>query len=145
MRQGNGGEQVMYLLVSEGVLPHTPSMYRHLSSHLDQARREGRFPDLIDPLREVHVPPAWPEVAAFLREAVDWFAPDRTEGQHPVYVAAEKDTLRQMFTTWLAALWSRWRRCPPPPPTTPARPGRRWRSPPSSTTPRDATTAPTAP
>ncbi|MER5375936.1 hypothetical protein [Streptomyces sp. NPDC002553] len=33
---------------------------------------------------------------------MDWFAPDRTEGQHPVYVAAEKDTLRQMFTTWLA-------------------------------------------
>ncbi|MGW1601412.1 hypothetical protein [Streptomyces eurythermus] len=55
-----------------------------------------------DPLREVHVPPAWPYAAAFLREAVDWFALDRTEGQRPVYVAAEKDTLRQMFTTWLA-------------------------------------------
>jgi hypothetical protein len=91
----------MYRLVSEGVLPHTASMYRHLSSHLAQARREGRFPDLIDTLREVHVPPAWPDAAAFLREAVDWFALDRTEGQHPVYVAAEKDTLRQMFTTWL--------------------------------------------
>ncbi|MER5375935.1 hypothetical protein [Streptomyces sp. NPDC002553] len=41
MRQGNGGEQVKYRLVSEGVLPHTPSMYRHLSSHLAQARREA--------------------------------------------------------------------------------------------------------
>ncbi|GGT76763.1 hypothetical protein GCM10010207_86790 [Streptomyces atratus] len=30
--------QVMYRLVSEGVLPHTPLMYRHLSSHLTQAR-----------------------------------------------------------------------------------------------------------
>ncbi len=94
--------QVMYRLVSEGMLPHTPSMYRHLSSHLAQARREGTFPDLIDTLREVHVPPAWPDVAAFLREAVDWFALDRTEGQHPVYVAAEKDTLRQLLTGWLA-------------------------------------------
>lgn len=33
--------------VSEGVLPHTPWMYRHLPSHLAQAR-EGDFPDLID-------------------------------------------------------------------------------------------------
>ncbi|MGW7658032.1 hypothetical protein ACWGMA_06345 [Streptomyces asiaticus] len=94
--------QVMYRLVSEGVLPHTPSMYRHLSSRLAQARREQRFPDLVDTLREVHVPPAWPDVSAFLHEAVDWFALDRTEGQRPVYVAAEKDTLRQVFTTWLA-------------------------------------------
>ncbi|MFI6730838.1 hypothetical protein NRF20_43295 [Streptomyces sp. R-74717] len=59
--------QVMYRLTSEGVLPHTPSMHRHLSSHLAQARREGRFPDLIDILREVHVPPAWPDAGAFLR------------------------------------------------------------------------------
>ncbi|MFF8960772.1 hypothetical protein [Streptomyces sp. NPDC014894] len=94
--------QVMYRLVSEGALPHTPSMYRHLSSHLAKARRENRFPDLIDTLREVHVPPAWPDATAFLREAVGWFGLDRTQGQQPVYVAAEKDTLRQMFTTWLA-------------------------------------------
>ncbi|MEU2872828.1 hypothetical protein ABZ769_27075 [Streptomyces olivoreticuli] len=33
--------QVMYRLASEGVLPHTPSMYRHLSSHLARARREA--------------------------------------------------------------------------------------------------------
>ncbi|MFF1649948.1 hypothetical protein [Streptomyces sp. NPDC058240] len=39
---------------------------------------------------------------ALLHEAADWFALDRTEGQRSVYVAAEKDTLRQMFTSWLA-------------------------------------------
>lgn len=95
--------QVMYRLVSAGVLPHTPSMYRRLSSRLAQARREGRFPDLVDTLREVHVPPAWPDAGAFLREAVDWFALDRTRGQkHALYVAAEKDTLRQLLTGWLA-------------------------------------------
>ncbi|MFI1067760.1 hypothetical protein ACH4TC_38505 [Streptomyces spororaveus] len=65
--------QVMYRLAAEGVLPHTPSMYRHLSSHLARARREDRFPDLIDTLREVHVPPAWPDAATFLRESVEWF------------------------------------------------------------------------
>ncbi|RSS85702.1 hypothetical protein EF919_37795, partial [Streptomyces sp. WAC02707] len=95
--------QVMYRLVSAGVLPHTPSMYRRLSSRLAQARREGRFPDLVDTLREVHVPPAWPDAGAFLHEAVDWFALDRTRGQeYALYVAAEKDTLRQLLTGWLA-------------------------------------------
>ncbi|MCX4598383.1 hypothetical protein OG819_55600 [Streptomyces sp. NBC_01549] len=46
---------MMYLLVSEGVLPHTPSMYRRRPSWLAQAHREGGFPDLVDTLREVHV------------------------------------------------------------------------------------------
>ncbi|MFJ1673160.1 hypothetical protein ACIOK4_43775 [Streptomyces bottropensis] len=95
--------QVMYRLVSEGVLAHTPSMYRRLSSRLAQARREGRFPDLVDTLREVHAPPAWPDAGAFLSEAVGWFGLDRTRGQKPaLYVAAEKDTLRQLLTGWLA-------------------------------------------
>ncbi|MFE3144251.1 hypothetical protein [Streptomyces scopuliridis] len=97
--------QVMYRLVSEGRLPNTPPMYRRLSSRLAQARREGRFPDLIDTLREVHVPPVWPDAGAFVGEVPDWFRLDRTRGQeHAVYVAAEKDTLRQLLTGWLADL-----------------------------------------
>ncbi|MGW0836579.1 hypothetical protein [Streptomyces prunicolor] len=95
--------QVMYRLASEGVLPHTPPMYRRLSSQLAKARREGRFPDLIDTLREVHVPAAWPDADTFVRGVPDWFRLDRTEGQeHALYVAAEKDTLRQLLTGWLA-------------------------------------------
>ncbi|MFD3720026.1 hypothetical protein [Streptomyces sp. NPDC058674] len=53
--------RVMHRLAAEGVLPHTPPMYRQLSAQLAQARREGGFPDLIDTVREVHVPPAWPD------------------------------------------------------------------------------------
>ncbi len=95
--------QVMYRLASEGTLPHTAPMYRRLSAQLAKARREGRFPDLIDTVREVHVPPAWTGAAAFLAEMPDWFRLDRTEGQeHALYVAAEKDTLRQQLTGWLA-------------------------------------------
>ncbi|GGV51065.1 hypothetical protein [Streptomyces spectabilis] len=94
--------QVMYRLVSEGVLPHTPPMYRRLSAQLAQARREGRFPDLIDTVCEVHVPPAWPDAGEFVRQMPDWFRLDRTEGQErALYVAAEKDTLRQQLTGWL--------------------------------------------
>ncbi|MFZ3562911.1 hypothetical protein ACOKM5_44050 [Streptomyces sp. BH097] len=94
--------QVMYRLVSEGVLPHTAPMYRRLSAQLAQARREGRFPDLIDTVRAVHVRPAWPDADAFVRQMPGWFRLDRTEGQkRALYVAAEKDTLRQQLTGWL--------------------------------------------
>ncbi|MEV6133074.1 hypothetical protein AB0M05_40850 [Streptomyces violaceusniger] len=94
--------QAYYRLVSAGLIPHTAPTYRRLSARLAQARREERFPDLIDPLREVHVPPAWPDAGAFLRTAPDWFALDRTAGQTAaLYVACEKDTLRAQLTGWL--------------------------------------------
>ncbi|GHG19408.1 hypothetical protein [Streptomyces hydrogenans] len=77
-------------------------MYRRLSSQLAQGRPEGRFPDLIDTVREDHVPPAWPDADAFVREMPDWFRLDRTAGQEQaLYFAAEKDTLRQQLTGWL--------------------------------------------
>ncbi|MER7810388.1 hypothetical protein [Streptomyces sp900116325] len=97
--------QVHYRLVAEGLIPNTPPTYRRLSSRLAQARRDGRFPDLIDTLRELHVPPAWADTRDFLGDVADWFALDRTAGQKAaLYVAAEKDTLRRMFTGWLADL-----------------------------------------
>ncbi|MFH8894384.1 hypothetical protein [Streptomyces sp. NPDC017949] len=92
----------MYRLAAEGVLPHTPSMCRRLSSQLAHARREGRFPDLIDTVREVHVPPVWTDADAFVREMPAWFRLDRTAGQeHALYGAAGKDSLRQQLTGWL--------------------------------------------
>ncbi|MET9432286.1 MULTISPECIES: hypothetical protein [unclassified Streptomyces] len=97
--------QVHYRLVAEGLIPNTAPTYRRLSSQLAQARRDGHFPDLIDTLREVHVPPAWTDASAFLVDVPGWFALDRTAGQRTaLYVAAEKDTLRRMFTEWLADL-----------------------------------------
>ncbi|MET7297948.1 hypothetical protein [Embleya sp. NPDC005575] len=105
MRQRNGGEQLWYRAISEHLVPNTPSMYRRLSSRLARARREGRFPDLVDTLREVHVPPAWTDNAAFLEQAPDWFRLDRSRGREvAVYVAAGKDSLRRMFSSWLADL-----------------------------------------
>ncbi|OEJ35324.1 hypothetical protein [Streptomyces subrutilus] len=59
--------QAYYRLVVEGLIPHTAPTYRRMSAHLAQARREERFPDLIDPLREVHVPPAWTDADALSR------------------------------------------------------------------------------
>ncbi|WP_395367032.1 hypothetical protein ACHGLA_36455 [Streptomyces sp. YH02] len=95
--------QVMYRLVSAGLLPNTAPTYRRLSSQLAQARRDGHFPDLIDTIREVHVPPSWPDAAAFEADMPQWFRLDRTRGQQwALYMAAEKDTLRQLLTRWLA-------------------------------------------
>ncbi|UUU37515.1 hypothetical protein [Streptomyces sp. NBC_00162] len=94
--------QAYYRLVVEALIPHTAPTYRHLSARLAQARREEQFPDLIDPLREVHVPAAWPNADAFLRAAPDWFALDRTADQATALcVACEKDTLRAQLTGWL--------------------------------------------
>ncbi|MEU2135338.1 hypothetical protein [Streptomyces sp. NPDC018352] len=99
--------QVMYRLASERTLPHTAPMYRRLSAQLAKARREGRFPDLIDTVREVHVPPAWPDAGTFVTEAPTWFRLDRSAGQkRALYIAAEKDTLRQQLTGWLEFAWS---------------------------------------
>ncbi|MFG2774753.1 hypothetical protein [Streptomyces sp. NPDC048350] len=95
--------QVMYRLVCAGLLPNTAPTYRRLSSQLAQARRDGLFPDLIDTIREVHVPPAWPDADAFKADMPQWFRLDRTRGQEwALCVAAEKDTLRQLLTGWLA-------------------------------------------
>ncbi|MFE9999821.1 hypothetical protein [Streptomyces avermitilis] len=94
--------QAYYRLVSEGLIPHTAPPYRPLSARLAQARREERFPDLIDPLREVHVPPAWPDAGELLLSAPDWFALDRTAAQTTaLYVAFENNTLRAQLTGWL--------------------------------------------
>lgn len=91
--------QAYHRLVSEDLIPHTAPAYRRLSARLAQARREERFPDLVDPLREVHVLPARPDAGEFLRAAPDWFALDRTAGwTTDLYVPCEKDTLRAQLT-----------------------------------------------
>lgn len=98
--------QCFYRLAAEGTLPNTAPMYRRLSARLAQARRDGTFPDLlVDTLREVHVPPAWRDAAEFLAAVPGSFGLDRTEGQPAaLYLAAEKDTLRALLTSWTAEL-----------------------------------------
>jgi hypothetical protein len=51
--------QCFYRLAVAGVIPNTAAAYRKLSAHLAEARRRGGFPDLIDAVREIHVPPAF--------------------------------------------------------------------------------------
>ncbi|MET9294852.1 hypothetical protein [Streptomyces sp. NPDC003077] len=94
-----------YRLVAEGVIANPPPMYRRLSARCAEARRRGDFPDLVETLREVHAPPAWPDADAFLEERGDQFGLDRTQGQRCApYLAAEKDTLRTLMTGWVGEL-----------------------------------------
>ncbi|MFE9121316.1 hypothetical protein [Streptomyces sp. NPDC007172] len=80
-------------------------MNRRLSAQLAQARRDGTFPDLIDTVRQVHVPPAWASATEFIEEMPEQFRLDRTRGQREaLYVAVEKDTLRALVELWLGAL-----------------------------------------
>ncbi|WP_199896822.1 hypothetical protein [Streptomyces niger] len=103
LRAGPDRQRLHGRLVAAGLLPNTPPVYRRFSARTASARREGGFPDLIDTLREVHVPPPWPDAGAFVREMPQYFRLDRTRGQpYALYVAAEKDTLRQLLTGWLA-------------------------------------------
>jgi hypothetical protein len=52
--------------------------------------------------------PAWVDARDFLGDMSGWFALGRTAGQKvALYVVAEKDTLRRMFTDWLATSASR--------------------------------------
>ncbi|WP_186767891.1 hypothetical protein [Streptomyces qinzhouensis] len=93
---------MMYRLVSEAAPPHTAPMYRRLSAQPAKARREGRFPDLTDTVRKVHAPPARDGADAFVARMPGWFRLDRTQGQeYALYVAAEKDALRQQPAGWL--------------------------------------------
>ncbi|MFD8385237.1 hypothetical protein ACFV2X_43095 [Streptomyces sp. NPDC059679] len=97
--------QVWYRLISAGALPNRASMYRRLSSHLARARREGRFPDLVDAMREIHQPSAYADVGKLLAAVPDLFRLDRTAGQaEALWVCAEKDTLRVQLAGWLGPL-----------------------------------------
>ena len=83
--------QLFYRLVSDGTLPNTTSAYKQLSARTAEARRRGRFPDLIDRGRTIH------RVTTFADhdDARAWLAQvyrrDRTEGQDvSLYLGVEK-------------------------------------------------------
>jgi hypothetical protein len=93
--------QVFYRLVAKELIPNRIHPYKHLSRLTARGRREGTFPRLIDPTREVHVPLSFagPEDAReWLREV---YRRDRTEGQpYQTIIAVEKATQYAFLRTW---------------------------------------------
>lgn len=97
--------QLFYRLVSAGILPNTQSVYRTLSARTAEARRAGKFPDLIDRTRTIH------RYASFngVYDAKKWLAEiyrrDRTEGQEvSLYIGVEKNGLVAQIQSWFGDL-----------------------------------------
>jgi hypothetical protein len=98
--------QLFYQLVSlphddDGWLPNTDNYYGSLGRYTAAARREGRFPALIDPTREIHVPAHWESTPAALRALHEQYRNDRTAGQeYQVWMASEKKGMVALMRSW---------------------------------------------
>lgn len=93
--------QLFYRLVSAEMIPNKQSAYSRLSSLTAKARREGWFPDLIDNTRLIRRPGAWDGSEHIMRDVIDQYRRDRTEGQeYTLYVAVEKNALATQLSHW---------------------------------------------
>lgn len=97
--------QLFYRLVSEELIENHLYRYQDLSRLTAKGRRAGTFPRLIDPTRQVYIPPSWdgPEDArGWLREQ---YRRDRTEGQpYQIILAVEKATQFGFLRSWFGDL-----------------------------------------
>lgn len=97
--------QLFYRLVSEQALPNSTTAYKRLSSVTAEARREGRFPDLIDRGRTIHRYESWPDIATALADARSYFRLDRTIGQDvSLYLGVEKAGMVVQLQSWFGHL-----------------------------------------
>ena len=93
--------QLFYRLVADGTLVNTTGSYKSLSSKTAEARREGGFPDLIDPGREIHRPTSWIGPEALVDAALAQYRRDRTEFQDvSVYLGVEKKGIVAQLESW---------------------------------------------
>jgi len=83
--------QLFYRLVADGTLVNSTGAYKQLSSKTAEARRNGEFPDLIDPGRVIHRPASWDGPEALVDAALKQYRRDRTEFQDvAVYLGVEQ-------------------------------------------------------
>jgi len=94
--------QLFYRLVAAELLPNNQTTYKGLSSRTAAARREGRFPDLIDKTREIHEDASFSSVSDALDTlAAGWYRRYRTAGQaQSVYLSVEKRGLVEQLRSW---------------------------------------------
>jgi hypothetical protein len=96
---------LLYSLVSEELIPNAAYPYKRLSALTAEGRREGTFPALIDPTREIYRPLSF----AGLDDLAEWvesaYRLDRTEGQsHQIVLGVEKATQVASLQTWFRDL-----------------------------------------
>ncbi len=93
--------QLFYRLVASEQLPNTSTAYKGLSRVTAAARREGRFPKLIDPTRTINRLTAFPDPDTARDWLADIYRRDRTEGQDAtVYLGVEKAGILEQLKAW---------------------------------------------
>src|SRR5262249_55212013 len=73
--------QLFYRRVAAVLLPNTTNAYKALSKHTAAARRDGRFPELMDRNRAIHRYETFADTTAALKWLRAIYRRDRTEGQ----------------------------------------------------------------
>ena len=97
--------QLFYRLVAAEILPNTRVAYCTLSRVTAEARREGRFPALIDRTRTIHRYQTFGSPAEARRWLREIYRRDRTEGQeHSIYLGVEKAGIVEQLQTWFGDL-----------------------------------------
>ena len=93
--------QLFYRLVSAQVIPNTESAYKTLSSRTAEARRQSKFPLLIDRGRSIYQPMYFESPAAAWETLADSYRRDRTVGQDVlIYVGVEKAGMVIQLQSW---------------------------------------------
>jgi hypothetical protein len=93
--------QLYYRLVAAQLIPNNQNAYTSLSRNTARARREGRFPRLIDLGRQVDRPLAFSGPGAAREWLSRFYRRDRTEGQPvAIYLGVEKGTLLGLLESW---------------------------------------------
>jgi hypothetical protein len=97
--------QLFYRLVAAEVLPNTTTAYKGLSRETAQARRDGRFPPLIDQTRLIHKH----QTFASAEDARAWlrgiYRHDRAADQDvSMYLGVEKRGIVEQLMAWFGEL-----------------------------------------
>lgn len=97
--------QLFYRLVAAEILPNTRVAYATLSKVTAAARREGRFPSLIDRTRTIHRYQTFASPAQARRWLKQIYRRDRTEGQrYSIYLGVEKAGIVEQLQAWFGDL-----------------------------------------
>jgi hypothetical protein len=97
--------QLFYRLVADGTLQNLDSSYKGLSRETAKARREGRFPSLVDRTRRIERQPSFDSPGEARKWLRDSYRRDRTEGQDfNVFLGVEKDALAGLVSAWFYEL-----------------------------------------
>lgn len=95
--------QLFYRLVSAGVIPNRQQAYKTLSARTAAARREGKFPSLIDRTRAIEVATSWMSALDSMENTAAGYRRDRTEGQKwQIYIGVEKHGLTTQLWHWFS-------------------------------------------